>query len=166
MVIGDVRMNGNMFNFEDYNEGVVEPDSSKTSANPNDGDAIRESWNETSTGYAYAEDPICRLLCIETPENMRAFKKIRDHFGLDFTDILPGSNPIIEVYDRWMEKWRLESINSSYEWRENVQTFQWFKRDRGVKEYLSKIEKLGFISFNPAETDARREMDREIRKWS
>lgn len=156
-VIGEVNMTNSTFAFDEYN---VTPQSHLSIPNPNTPDG------EHQITYEYGDDPACKIMCIDTDDELQAFKKIITTLDVNFTDMTPGSNPIIDRYDMWMENWRLTSISTPLEWRDNVNIFQSLRNDTSLQLYLKKIEKLGFIIFDHSDVDAKGAMEREIHKWS
>jgi hypothetical protein len=160
-LIADTRISSDIFSFDDFPLTLPVP---IPGINPN----TPEGEGMVCITHDYKQDPGCRMLCIETDDDMRSYKKIAAALEIDFTDthlITPGSNPIIERYDIWMERWRRESISDTLDFRVNVAKYQSLRNDSILQMYLEKVVKLGFILYDETQTTSVEAMEKEIHRW-
>ena len=160
--IADTRISSDIFSFDDFPLTEVNPDTRHSNPNTPDGEGMVRITHE------YDKDNMCKMLCIETDDDMRSYKKIADALLIDFADthlITPGSNPIIERYDLWMERWRRDSITDALDFRLNVAKYQSLRNDSNLQAYLEKVVKLGFILYDETETTGVEAMEKEIHRW-
>mgnify|MGYP006893299141 FL=1 len=158
-LIADTRISSDIFSFDDFPLTLPVP---IPGINPNTPEGM------VCITHDYKQDPGCRMLCIETDDDMRSYKKIAAALEIDFTDthlITPGSNPIIERYDTWMERWRRESISDTLDFRVNVAKYQSLRNDSILQMYLEKVVKLGFILYDETQTTSVEAMEKEIHRW-
>ena len=159
--IADTRISCDIFSFDDFPLTLPVP---IPGINPN----TPEGEGMVCITHDYKQDESCRMLCIETDDDMRSYKKIADTLDIDFADthlITPGSNPIIERYDTWMERWRRDSISNALDFRMNVVKYQSLRNDSTLQMYLEKVVKLGFILYDETQTTSVEAMEKEIHRW-
>ena len=159
--IADTRISCDIFSFDDFPLTLPVP---IPGINPN----TPEGEGMVCITHDYKQDESCRMLCIETDDDMRSYKKIAAALDIDFADthlITPGSNPIIERYDTWMERWRRESISNALDFRMNVAKYQSLRNDSALQMYLEKVVKLGFILYDEKQTTGIEAMEKEIHRW-
>jgi len=92
-------------------------------------------------------DSAKKLMCIENDTDLRAYLKLCRLLNVDMSSkstFQSYKNPIVDVYDKWMKTWRIESIEGAYEWREGVDMFTSLRRDKDVGVYLDKLEDVEF----------------------
>jgi hypothetical protein len=103
---------------------------------------------ERSKPVFIEKDSSKKMLSISNNADLRAYMKLTDSLHIDMSDrkiFNSSTNPITDIYDKWMRTWRIETLNNAYEWREGLDTFVDLKRDKEVVAYLSKLEDVMFV---------------------
>jgi len=91
-----------------------------------------------------------KLFGIESIIDLTSFEylktKIPFEFGTTFLTC-KSSNPLFDQYTLWMNNWRHDSIDSSYEWRKNTEIFEYITNNEDLQVYIRKLENLRFLNY-------------------